>query len=137
MKKYLIFEATACAHMQTNTYGVVVNTLNDGLNVPSRFEDWGEAMNRDTNCPWYVVTYNKMTHLWDCPPPQHHPFGRGPPKLVVEMPTDYEIKNLRSVLNAFRDQHGEFSQDILNKHVTAFQELMLVQTELNNLCYKS
>ncbi|KAG6806408.1 hypothetical protein H0H92_011455, partial [Tricholoma furcatifolium] len=69
---------------------------------------------------------NKVSRVWEWPP-AHYPRSRGPQEITVDVPTDAEIKNLMHVLDTFKDRFGNFSIEVLERHKTAFQELMLAE----------
>ncbi|KAG6808942.1 hypothetical protein H0H92_002295 [Tricholoma furcatifolium] len=143
MKKWLVWDAMVRQPVRTEVYfkidvikvrarnragslGIIVNDVDPDRNVPAGYEEWAEAMNKDQECPWTVATYNKVSRVWEWPP-AHYPRSRGPQEITVDVPTDAEIKNLMHVLDTFKDRFGNFSIEVLERHKTAFQELMLAE----------
>ncbi|KAG6838470.1 hypothetical protein C0991_011348 [Blastosporella zonata] len=150
MKKFLMFDALVSddgTKRQQGTYGMqarknvhidptfhtVRNEVPKGVTVPSGFHDFARSMNADDRCLWGIVEYDAGSRVWTWPP-AHHPRSRGPMEIVIDYPSDEEIRDLRDVINAFRDHETQrFSMDLLNRHVRAFQENVMLQMKVTKL----
>ncbi|KAG6851573.1 hypothetical protein C0991_008013 [Blastosporella zonata] len=134
MKKYLMFDALARKNMQHDpVFHTIQNELPQGITVPAGFHDFARSMNADAHCPWSVAEYEPSTRLWTWPDVAQ-PRSRGPVEIMIDYPTDDEIRDIRGVMGVFRE-HGaqRINEELVSKHVLAFQENVMLQMQIKKL----